>query len=405
MTAPARSAQPQPSIPRASWTTSAPSACTGICSGPLPDPLRSLAVRRALLACLIALVPAGSASAAVDQESVLQDDPLIVYPRSKAALESTLVDPQGPGRRPHPRVRLLEPRRAEAGQRAQAQFRRARRVVARCLPVRRLGPLRRHRAAGRQVPDRPALHRHRPGAQLGRQAIEAARYSVYKPSAREFRAFVTAVGRRYSGNWTREADAPYQQPPPPTSLTLPVIGPVQARGAATARPAQAGRTASPCRPLVDLERAELPELALAAVTPDPPARIPGQHQARLAAPLPGPRRRRLGGPAAQRPQLGRRPPRGDRSSGRARGDQHHGAAGQVPARALLRGRRLQAVPRPRGAGTRLPEHAGASAGRSGGPTRACSTPRAGPTIRTASTTARRGGTPPPTRSRSAASAS
>ena len=158
-------------------------------------------MRRAVTVCLLALATAGPAAASVDQESILQDDPLIVYPSSEEELERTFATLRALG---VDRVRvslfwnLVAPRpkserRPSFGSRGAAwpgsyprgAWRRYDNVV-------RLRKQPRRRACCSRSPAR---------RRTGRRGRKGTEYSVYKPDAREFRAFVTAAGRRYSGAW------------------------------------------------------------------------------------------------------------------------------------------------------------------------------------------------------------
>lgn len=186
-------------------------------------------MRRVVLACLIALVPAGPAAAASDQESVLQDDPLLVYPSSEAELERTFATLKNLG---VDRIRVsvfwhvVAPRpnskqKPSFGERGaswpdaypRGAWDRYDNIV---LMARKyqIGVLFTITAP---APDWAAQRK-----------ISA--YSVYKPKTREFKAFVTAVGRRYSGTWTPEGGATPYQPPASTPL-IPGIGPRRAEAA------------------------------------------------------------------------------------------------------------------------------------------------------------------------------
>jgi hypothetical protein len=192
-------------------------------------------VRRVLLACLLALVPAGPAAAAIDQESVLQDDPLIVYPSSVAELDRTFAVLNGLGVdrirvsvfwnlvAPHPKSRekpAFEGRGASwPDSYPRGAWDRYDNIV---LMARKyqIGLL--FTVTG-------------PGPNWAARRKQSA-YSVYRPKAKEFRAFVTAVGRRYSGTWTPEGGAPYQ--PPPSNPLIPILEP-------RAEAAQQGGTGGP----------------------------------------------------------------------------------------------------------------------------------------------------------------
>jgi hypothetical protein len=164
-------------------------------------------VRPAVIACLLALASAGPAAASTDQESILQDDPLIVYPSSDAELERTLATVKALGvdrvrvslfwnlvaPRPTSRRRpSFSPRGAAwPGSYPRRAWRRYDNIVrtARELDLGVMftitGP----------APNWAADRRGRA-------------YSVYKPDPDEFGAFVTAVGRRYSGQWPPGSRSP-----------------------------------------------------------------------------------------------------------------------------------------------------------------------------------------------------
>jgi hypothetical protein len=164
-------------------------------------------VRRAAIACLLALASAESALASSDQESILQDDPLIVYPSSESELERTLatIKELGVDRvrvsvfwnlvAPRPKSRRrpsFAPRGAAwPGSYPRRAWRRYDNIVrlARRLD---LGVL--FTITG------PA-----PNWAAGRNGRE---YSVYKPKPRELKAFTMAVGQRYSGNWPPRSASP-----------------------------------------------------------------------------------------------------------------------------------------------------------------------------------------------------
>ena len=164
-------------------------------------------MRRALTILLLALATASPAAASVDQESILQDDPLIVYPSSEEELERTFATLRALG---VDRVRVSlfwnlvatrprSERRPSFGSRGAAwpgsyprgAWRRYDNVV---------------RLAGRyDVGVLFTITGPAPNWAAGRKGSE---YSVYKPNAREFRAFVTAAGRRYSGWWPPSSGEP-----------------------------------------------------------------------------------------------------------------------------------------------------------------------------------------------------
>jgi len=167
-------------------------------------------VRRAVTVCLLALAAAPPAAASTVQESILQDDPLIVYPSSEEELETTFATLRALG---VDRVRvslfwnLVAPRpkserRPSFGSRGAAwpgsyprgAWRRYDNVV---------------RLAGRyDVGVLFTVTGPAPNWAAGRKGTE---YSVYKPKPSEFRAFVTAAGRRYSGWWPPSAGEPDAQ--------------------------------------------------------------------------------------------------------------------------------------------------------------------------------------------------
>ena len=182
-------------------------------------------MRRAVTACLLALATAGPAGASNNQEAILQDDPLIVYPSSDAELERTFTTIKALG---VDRVRaslfwnLVAPRpkserRPSFGSRGAAwpgsyprgAWRRYDNVV-------RL-------ASKYDIGVMFTITGPAPNWAAGRKGTE---YSVYKPKPSEFRAFVIAAGRRYSGTWPPGSGAPESQPDLPS---LPVAGPRRAQ--------------------------------------------------------------------------------------------------------------------------------------------------------------------------------
>jgi hypothetical protein len=181
-------------------------------------------VRSALLTCLLALLVATPAAASVDQESILQDDPLIVYPRSETALERTFVTLRTLG---VDRVRvsvfwLLVAPRPNSERRPSFGSRGAswpdsypRGSWDRYDDIVRL-------AEKYDIGLLFTLTGPAPDWAAGRKGVV---HSVYKPRIREFKAFVTAVGRRYSGTWIPEGGPePQPAPNPPYALPLPIIG-------------------------------------------------------------------------------------------------------------------------------------------------------------------------------------
>jgi hypothetical protein len=180
-------------------------------------------VRSVLAACLAWLVLAPSAAASTTQESVLQDDPMIVYADSDERLGGTFAVLRALG---VDRVRvsvfwnLIAPKPKS---RTRPSF----------------GP------GGAASPDSyPESHWERydriarlaerhdlgllftltgPGPAWAARTSEAG-YSVYKPKPSDFRAFVTAVGRRYSGSYVPEpAPEPAPTPEPdPLPIPLPI---------------------------------------------------------------------------------------------------------------------------------------------------------------------------------------
>ena len=350
-------------------------------------------MRRAVTVCLLALATAGPAAASVDQESILQDDPLIVYPSSEEELERTFATLRALG---VDRVRvslfwnLVAPRpkserRPSFGSRGPAwpgsyprgAWRRYDNVV-------RLAS--RHDVGVLFTITGPA-----PNWAAGRNGTE---YSVYKPDAREFRAFVTAAGRRYSGWWPPGSGSGDPQSGLPS---LPTDGGTAGSGA--------GRRHHPARgPLVGMERGQLPELAVAAVAPQSPAGLQGRAPPLLAAPLPTgwwtppgtaceDERARLGRDPAGRDGTPRRPARREQDR----------PARQVPARALLPERELHAVQRQAARARGCPDTADRARQLHGRPPRPVRRHRLGPSPVQPRQPARPGGTRRATRSRSGAS--
>lgn len=149
---------------------------------------------------MLALASASTAVASPNQESILQDDPLIVYPSSEEELERTLATVKELG---VDRIRvslfwyLVAPR---ADSRRRPSF----------APRGAAWPGSYPRGAWRRYDNIVRIAREldlgvmftitgpAPNWAAGRRGRS---YSAYKPDVDEFRAFATAVGRRYSGDW------------------------------------------------------------------------------------------------------------------------------------------------------------------------------------------------------------
>ena len=181
-------------------------------------------MKRALLACLLVLLSAGPAAASEEQESILQDDPLFVYPRSDGELEQgfktlrelgvdrlrvsvfwNLVAPRPRGKR--------KPSFGPKGSAWPDSYPDG--VWDRYDRIALLGAEYDIELLFTIVGPAPNWAAQRHGGP----------YSVYKPDVDEFRRFATAVGRRYSGTWTIEGQAAAQsqsQPAPPA--TPPGVG-------------------------------------------------------------------------------------------------------------------------------------------------------------------------------------
>jgi hypothetical protein len=180
-------------------------------------------VRRAVVICTLLLATAAPAEGSIDQESILQDDPLIVYPSSDKELDRTFATLRALG---VDRVRvslfwnLVAPRprserRPSFGSRGAAW------------------PSSYPRGAWRRYDDIVRLaERYEVGVLFtltGPAPNWAARrkggeYSVYKPKPSEFRAFATAAGRRYSGWWSSDSgsiDSPARLPAIPLARARP----------------------------------------------------------------------------------------------------------------------------------------------------------------------------------------
>ena len=177
-------------------------------------------MKRALIACLFTLLPAGPARAATDQESILQDDPRFVYPQSNAELErgfetlsalgvdrlrvSVFWNLVAPGSR-----RQRKPSFGPGGAAAPDAYPpeawdRYDRIVllAEKYDIELLFTI---------VGPAPNWAADRHGGP----------YSVYKPDVEEFRKFATAVGLRYSGTWTADAPVAAQAQAAPNPPSLP----------------------------------------------------------------------------------------------------------------------------------------------------------------------------------------
>jgi hypothetical protein len=195
-------------------------------------------VRSLVVACLAVLALAGPAAAAVDQESLLQDDPLIVYADSDPRLNRVFTILKNLG---VDRVRVSvfwnliapNPKSLE-----RPSFRGENPSSPDAYP-----------SSVWQRYDRIVLLAQRHGLGVlftvtGPAPAWATRsrrrgYSVYKPHPSDFRDFVTAVGHRYSGRWVDESPA---SPPPPAPEPFPLpIGPPQLGGQPPPSPPQASQ--------------------------------------------------------------------------------------------------------------------------------------------------------------------